>query len=103
MADVPVDSGIAHPRWFGGLTGQVGVGTFTATAAGTTTISDSGIGASAQIAVFPTSSDGGLLLRTKSCYVGAVSAGSFTFVVSSTGAGAPAGTETFCYMHFTES
>lgn len=73
-------------------------GSFTATAAGTTTISDANILASSLVTFSPTNGPAGLLLATKTCYIGAVSAGSFTFLVSATGSGAPAGTETFTYF-----
>jgi len=107
MSDVGVDHG--YGDYSRGIvrgtaySGGIGVGVFTATAAGTTTISDSAIAANALVMVTPTNGAGGLLIQSKSCYVGSVSAGAFTFVVSATGAGAPAGTETFSYMFLTES
>lgn len=72
---------------------------FTATAAATTTISDSTITPTSKVVVFPTNAAAGLLTRTKTCYVSSVALGSFQFTVSSTGAGAPAGTETFNYSY----
>lgn len=73
-------------------------GSFTVTAAGTTTITDANVVTSSLVQFSPTNGPAGLLVATKTCYIGAVSAGSFTFLVSATGAGAPAGTETFSYV-----
>jgi parallel beta-helix repeat protein len=74
-------------------------GSFTATAAGTSTISDQNINASMVPIVMPSNAAAGLLTQTKTCYLGTVADGSFTFLVSATGAGAPAGTETFVYSY----
>lgn len=87
--------GTLSPRCINGI--GFDSGAFTATAAGTTTISDSNIVTSSIVTFSPTNGPAGLLLATKTCYVGAVSAGAFTFLVSATAAGAPAGTETFVY------
>lgn len=72
-------------------------GAFTVTAAGVTTISDTNVTTGSRVVIFPTNTAAGLLTRSKSCWVDTISAGSFVFNVSSTGAGAPAGTETFSY------
>lgn len=79
-------------------TDSTGAGTFTSDADASTTISDSRVLAASNISFAPTNAAAGLLVRTKTCYVDTISAGSFNFNVSSTGAGAPAGTETFSYV-----
>lgn len=88
--------GIFNPRCINGL--GFDSGSFTATAAGTTTITDANVAATSLVVFAPTNGPAGLLVKSKSCYIGAVSAGSFTFLVSATGSGAPAGTETFAYF-----
>ena len=87
----------------GSITGGIGVGRIVATAAGTTTITDANVKSSSEVIFSALGSGAGLLLRTKTCYIGTVSNGSFTFIVSATGAGAPAGTETFSYFFLSES
>lgn len=79
-----------------------GLGTFTATAAGVTTVTDASIAAGSVVVIFPVSAAAGLIVKSKSCYV-TPAAGSFTFTISATGAGAPAGTEVFSYISMTEN
>ena len=104
-----VDHGGAHKRYSllevdtGLAGGAVGVGEFTATAAALTTITDASVRANSQVMCFPSNAAGGLLAQNKSCYTGTIAAGSFTFVVSATGAGEPAGTETFSYIAISRS
>lgn len=73
-------------------------GTFTLDADGSTSVSDADILSTSQIVCFPTNGPAGLILKSKSCFVNTIAAGSFVFNVSATGAGAPAGTETFAYL-----
>lgn len=74
-------------------------GTFQATAGAVTTIVDANVPASAHILFSPGNAAAGLLDRTKTLSIATGnSAGSFVFTVSATGAGAPAGTETFTYF-----
>ncbi len=104
MATAVADAGIGNPQQIlSGITGLAGVGTFTADNDASTTVTDAGVAANAQVVVFPTNSAAGLLLRTLSCQVSSVSAGSFVFAVSASAGGLPAGTETFGYIFFTES
>lgn len=73
-------------------------GTFQATAAAVTTVSNANIPASANILFDPANAAAGLLLRTKTASIATGnSAGSFVFTISATGAGAPSGSETFNY------
>lgn len=73
-------------------------GTFQATAAAVTTVSNANIPASANIVFDAANGPAGLLLRGKTCSIATGnSAGSFVFTVSATGAGAPSGSETFNY------
>ena len=81
----------------------IGIGSFTATASSTTTIVDADIPAGAKVTIFPTSAAAALLLRSATCYVSSVVAGSFVFTVSATGAGSPAGTENFSYHFVSET
>ena len=88
------------------ITGNaVGIGTFTATAAGVTTVTDTNIPAGAEVVFCPANAAAGLLVKSNSCYIGtgAGVAGSFTFVVSATGVGAPAGSEVFTYFFISET
>lgn len=74
-------------------------GTFQATAAATSTVSDSNVPANSTIVFWPMNAAAGLLERTKTCSIATGnSAGSFVFSVSATGAGAPGGSETFGYF-----
>lgn len=74
-------------------------GTFQATAAAVTTISDANVPANATIIFDAANAAAGLLLRSKTCSIATGnSAGSFVFTVSATGAGAPGGSETFAYF-----
>ena len=73
-------------------------GTINVGAAGTTTVTDANVGTGSVIVTSPFNSSGGLLARTKTCWVSGLFNGSFTFDVSATGAGAPAGTEQFSYI-----
>ena len=84
------------------ISGGVGAGSFVATAAALTTITDADITATSCITIFPSNAAAGLLLRTKTCYI-VTGSGSFTFNVSATGAGAPAGTEAFEYIFLRET
>ena len=112
MATAPVDHGslnrvfdnltVTGGQKFSGVTttkAHIGSGlteaSFTATAAGVTTVPLSGSAKlGGQVCFYPTNAAAGLLLRTKTCWMTtADDAG--TFNVSATGAGAPAGTETF--------
>lgn len=77
----------------------VGSASFTATAAGATTVSNTLVNSGSNIIFFPTNAAAALLQRTKTCYVSNLASGSFIFNVSATGAGAPAGTETFGYTY----
>ena len=103
MADAPVDHGqmnrttVNHKinNTVGGS--AVGGGSFTATAAAQTTITDSDIPSSATIVITPTSVPASRLLQDKRWSVVATTGG-FNFNVSATGAGAPAGTETYSYI-----
>lgn len=85
------------------ISGGIGGGTFTATAAALTTVSDTSIVATSRVIVVPNDATAGLLARSKTCYVSGIGAGFFTFVVSATGAGAPAGTEVFQYIFLRET
>ena len=100
------DGGILH-QTFGSFHGDgpgVGSGSFQATAAAITTISDASIPASANIICRPANAAAGLLMRSATCFVPTGnSAGSFTFQVSATGAGAPGGSETFAYFFCVEN
>ena len=90
----------------GSLTGAgIGIGSFTVTAAGVTTITDANIPSGAKVSFTAANALAGLLIATKSCYIGTGTAvaGSFTFVVSATGVGAPAGTESFNYFYINET
>lgn len=87
----------------GKVTGGLGGGTFTATAAALTTISDSDIVATSNVIVVANNAAAGLLMQSKTCYVSGIGAGFFTFVVSATGSGAPAGTEAFQYLFLRET
>lgn len=62
------------------------------------TISDPAITANMKVFVVPTNAAAGLLMRSKTCWVDTIAAGSFVFNISATGSGAPAGTETFDYL-----
>lgn len=73
-------------------------GTFTIDADAATTVTDADILSTSQVICFPANAAAGLLVKTKSCYVSNVTTGSFIFNTSATGAGAPAGTETFAYI-----
>lgn len=75
-----------------------GNGSFTMTAAGVLTVADANVNVNSTVVVFPTNAAAGLLVKGKSCWIGSIAAGSFVFNCSSTGAGAPAGTETFGYI-----
>lgn len=107
MSDVGVDHGFGS--YFrdkfsaNAYTGGIGVGQFTATAAGVTTVSDAAITSTAKVIVFPANGPAGLLVKSKSCFVDTIGTGSFVFNCSATGSGAPAGTEIFAYMFLTES
>mgnify|MGYP001586676757 CR=1 FL=1 len=96
MSVKTVDSGQSE-KTIDLLSLEGGLGTFTASAAAVTTVTDAAIKSTSRIVIFPTSAGGGLLLRSNSCHV-AAGTGSFTFNVSASGAGAPAGTETFAYL-----
>lgn len=86
-----------------GLTGlSIGTGSFVATAAAVTTIVDAAVSAGSRIIFCPANALAGLLIKANSCFV-TTGAGSFTFTVSATGAGSPAGTELFNYMVLSES
>lgn len=86
-----------------GLTGvSVGTGSFTVTAAAVTTITDASSSATSRIVWSPANAAAGLLTQLKTCYV-TTGAGSFTFNVSATGAGQPAGTELINYIILSES
>jgi hypothetical protein len=78
----------------------VGVGTITKSADGSDTITHAAINANSQIIFSAAGSAAGLLLRTKTCYIANINdtPGTAIFWVSATGAGAPAGTETFSYI-----
>lgn len=95
------DAGHGH-TWVLSLSGdgqRICTGNFQATAAATTTVSNANIPASANIVWFPANAAAGLLVRGATCSVATGnSAGSFVFTVSATGAGKPAGSETFCYI-----
>lgn len=81
----------------------VGVGSFTATAAGVTTISDAAVQANSKVIFCAATASAGLLMQAKTCWVDTILSGSFVFNVSATGAGAPAGTEAFNYFVLSES
>jgi hypothetical protein len=86
-----------------GLTGlSVGTGSFVVTAASVTTVADAAVSAGTRILVSAANSAAGLLMRTNSYFV-TTGSGSFTFTVSATGAGAPAGTELVNYIVLSES
>ena len=80
----------------------VGLGSFTADAGASTTITDAAVTSSSIVLITPTNAPAGLLIKSKSCHV-TPGSGSFTFNVSASGAGAPAGTETFRYMALLEN
>ena len=83
-----------------------GTSSFIATAAGTTTaVTKARKGSSFMLA--PVNAAAGLLLRTKTCSWSAAATGSngfaeLVFVVSATGAGAPAGTEAFTFIYMND-
>lgn len=81
----------------------IGTGTFSPSAAASTSVSDTYITANCEVMIVPTNGQAGELLRSKSCYVSAVAAGSFKFIVSASGAGAPGADETFSYFYFSNS
>ena len=87
----------AFPNEIAMTGGILNTGSFVATAASVTTVTDASVGASTRIIVYPANAAAGLVSRTNSCFV-TTGAGSFTFTVSATGAGAPAGTELFNYI-----
>jgi len=89
----PVDHGGA----FGKENRAIGDGTFTLDADASTPVLDSDIPQTAVVCLFPRNAAAGLLVRTKSVSALVNSAG-FTVSVSATGAGAPAGTESFYYV-----
>jgi hypothetical protein len=91
-----IDSG-QNEKTFDRLSLADGLGTFTSDADASTTVTDTAVKSTSRIIVFPTNAAAGLLLRSASCFV-TPGTGSFTFNVSATGAGAPAGTETFAYV-----
>lgn len=100
------DAGLTHTQVFGfsGDAKRVGSGSFQAAAAAATTVTNSNVPASANIIWEPANAAAGLLVRTLTCSVATGnSAGSFTFNVSATGAGAPAATETFAYFFSVEN
>lgn len=80
----------------------IAVGTFTADADASTSVTDASVAAASALVIFPTNAAAGLLVKSKSCYV-TPAAGSFTFNVSASGSGAPAGTETFAYIALLEN
>lgn len=83
---------------------RVGTGSFQATAAAVTTVSNANIPASANIVFTPANAAAGLLMRGATCSVATGnSAGSFVFTVSATGAGKPSGGETFNYFFAIEN
>lgn len=100
------DAGALH-QTFGSFHGDgagVGSGNFQSTAAAVTTITDTSVPASANIIWEPANAAAGLLMRSKTCFIPTGnSAGSFTFQVSATGAGAPGGSETFFYFFCVEN
>lgn len=90
---------MANPLTITAITGGgAGSGSFTCTAAAISTIADTDVAATSYVTVTPSNAAAGLLLRTKTCWVDTIAAGSFLFNVSASGAGAPAGTETFNYV-----
>lgn len=96
MATAIVDSGLVNDPVSG--TAGSGVGSIAVAAASITSVTDAKVQSSDQVICFPSNAAAGLLLQTKTCWVDTVAAGSFNFNVSATGAGAPAGTETFSYF-----
>jgi hypothetical protein len=100
------DAGVLHQtiQSFTGDGTRVGSGSFQATAAAITTVTNANVPASASIIFDPSNAAAGLLLRSKTCFIPTGnSAGSFTFQVSATGAGAPGGSETFAYWFSVEN
>jgi len=75
-----------------------GVGTFVLEADGLTVVTDADIPVEARVITQPIDNAAGLLIHTKTVRVATGTQGQFTMLVSATGAGAPAGTETFAYM-----
>jgi hypothetical protein len=100
------DAGSTHTQVFSfsGDSQRIGSGSFQATAAGSTTVTNANIPANANIIFDPANAAAGLLLRSKTCSIATGnSAGSFVFSVSATGAGAPGGSETFAYFFSVEN
>lgn len=86
-----------------GLRGlSIGTGSFVVTAAAITNVTDAAVSAGTRIVCFPANPQAGLLLRTATCYT-VTGGGSFTFGISATSAGVPAGTELFNYIVLSES
>ena len=111
MPTAGADLGIQNPNFgdmvagslnTGTITGGIGGGQFTVTAAGLTTITDSAATGTSSIVVFPSNAAAGLLLAAKSCWT-VTGNGNFTFNVSATASGAPAGTEIFTYLFLRET
>ena len=95
---------MANPITITAITGGgAGSGTFTATAAGVTTISDADVAATSIITFSPANTAAGTLLRLGTCWVGNIGAGSFTFNVSATAVAGITGTEIFNYIIQRES
>jgi hypothetical protein len=80
-------------------------GTFTATAAGTTTVTVPILTflSGSVVSIFPTNAAGGLLVKGKTCWVDTLTGSTFNFNVSATAVGAPAGTETFSWITMASS
>lgn len=106
MTTFSPDAGPTHTQVFSfsGDGARVGSGTFQPAAAASTTVTNANVPASANIIFDSANAAAGLLARTKTCSIATGnSAGSFTFQVSATGAGAPSGSETFMYFFSIEN
>lgn len=101
----PCGHGTVHTRYdilevdTGLSGGAVAVGEFTCSATTQHSISDSAVRANSQVLFFPTNAGAGLTLRSNSCYVTAISAGSFRFDVSASGTAG----DTFGYIALSRS